>query len=246
MSDNQQNDKYDELMKEIETTIKEQNDMFNQLNNYDDKTNQTQNIDNTITDIVKKREEIMRFLEEKYNNNTGLRKKLFDSLYENKKELTVQKSEIEFLEKKIKDQNDNSTTYEKKINNEKYRTNKIRYYNKFLFILILIQLGLLIILSLSKFLGKSYTMYLVGIILLFTLSYVLYTIYYNNYNRDNTDWNKFYFESPDMDTSKCNIDVDDNEDKELEELEKTILKKIRDERYPECKETDNKEEEESN
>ena len=236
MSEDIQNEEYDNLMKEIETTIKEQNDMFNKLNNYNEKTTKSTNIDNTITDITKKREENMEFLEEKFNNNTILRKKLFDNLYENKKELTIQNNELKFLEEKIKEQNNNKTTFEKKINNEKYKMNEIRYYNNFLFILIFIQLSLLIILSLSKFLGKNYTLILVGIILLITLSYVLYTVFYNNYNRDKTDWNKFYFQSPELEKNKCSIDSDENEDKELEELEKAILKKIRDERYPECKE----------
>lgn len=236
MSEDIKNKEYDNLMKEIETTIKEQNEMFNKLNNYNEKTTKSTNIDNTITDIVEKRKEIMRFLEEKYNNNTSLRKKLFDNLYENKKELTIQNNELKFLEDKIKEQNNNKTTFEKKINNEKYKTNEIRYYNNFLFILIFIQLSLLIILSLSKYLGKNYTLILVSIILLFTLSYILYTVFYNNYNRDKTDWNKFYFQSPDLDKNKCIINSNENEDKELEELEKAILKKLRDERYPECKE----------
>lgn len=237
MANNNQDDEYNDLLKEIQDTIEEQNDAYLELNQFSKDTVANDNLDTTITDLAEKRKEIMRFLEAKYNQNTDLRKTLFESLYENKKELTIQRNEIDFLEKKIKDQSNDRSTYQKQIDNQKYKTNEIKYYNNFLFVLLSVQICIIIILSLSKILGKTYVMYTVGFILLCTLAYTLYTVYYNNYNRDKTDWNKFYFESPDIEKNVCAVPDSDNEDDELKNIEKAILTRIRNERNPECADT---------
>jgi chromosome segregation ATPase len=137
---NKQVQEYDKLTKEIEETVEKQNKMYYELKNIDEEDVQSANIDSTITDLQERRNNIMNFLEGKYNNNTELRKSLFDNLYENKKELTVQEHEMNELEKKIRDQNEEKTTFHKKVNNQKYKTNKYNYYNQYLAILVVIQI----------------------------------------------------------------------------------------------------------
>jgi hypothetical protein len=89
-------------------------------------------------------------------------------------------------------------------------------------------------------------MYSVSLIAFLTLCYTLYVVYYNNYNRDKHDWNRFYFEAPKLDSSKC-LTGESKEDKEMEELEKLAAQKIRDFVHPKCdmsKQTNNDTEEE--
>ena len=102
---NKQVQEYDKLTKEIEETIEKQNNMYYELKNIDEEEVQEANIDSTITNLQERRNNIMNFLEAKYNNNTELRKSLFDNLYENKKELQIQEHEMNDLEKKIREQN---------------------------------------------------------------------------------------------------------------------------------------------
>jgi hypothetical protein len=230
---NKQVQEYDKLTKEIEETVEKQNKMYYELKNIDEEDVQSANIDSTITDLQERRNNIMNFLEGKYNNNTELRKSLFDNLYENKKELTVQEHEMNELEKKIRDQNEEKTTFHKKVNNQKYKTNKYNYYNQYLAILVVIQIFIIILLNLSRYLGKTYIMYSVSLIAFLTLCYTLYVVYYNNYNRDKHDWNRFYFEAPKLDSSKC-LTGESKEDKEMEELEKLAAQKIRDFVHPKC------------
>lgn len=228
-----QAEEYDKLTKEIEETVEKQNKMYYELKNLDEEDVQNANIDTTITDLQARRNNIMNFLEEKYKNNTELRKSLFDDLYENKKELTIQAHEIKELEKKIREQNEEKTTYQKKVNNQKYQTNKYNYYNQYLLVILLIQVFIIILLNLSNYLGKIYIMYSVSLIAFLTLSYTLYIVYYNNYNRDKFDWNKFYFKAPESDVPICTTG-ESKEDKELEELEKLAAQKIKDFVHPKC------------
>ena len=77
---NKQVVEYDKLTKEIEETIEKQNNMYYELKNIDEEDVQSANIDSTITDLQERRNNIMNFLEGKYNNNTELRKSLFACL----------------------------------------------------------------------------------------------------------------------------------------------------------------------
>lgn len=220
---------YEELTKDIQKTIKEQDDMYREIQGTTPDENKKYKLEGKISNLKERRDNIFAYLQDKYNNNTILRKTHFDELYENKKILNNQEAEIKYLNKQIHLTKTQTDTETRKINIEKYEHKKFQYYFNLYIIIACVFVALILVLLMikNKMLSNSIGGYIIMIGLILLLAYVLYYVYLNNYNRDKFHWDKLYFDNPSNQSSKCEAIISE-EDIELSKLEKLAAKKIND------------------
>jgi hypothetical protein len=193
---------FDAMTANIKKTIDDQNNMYNTLKSASDSTftenRKTYNIEQGISDVKTRREEIWRFLQDKYNENTKLRKFLFEKDLANKRELDAHTKELDYLKNELSKTNTQYDTSSRNIQNEMYNRNRYLYMFHLYKLLILVQLLILIIVIICsyEYLSNIITMIIISIILFISALYIIYYVYFNNNNRNSFDWNKFYYGDP--------------------------------------------------
>lgn len=181
-----------------------------------------------INDLVEKRKKIFEFLESKYNKNTDTRKQHFDQMYSNKKLINSQQAKINELKQKITEHKHTSDTTKRRVAKEKYEKKKYEYYKNMYRVLIIVQLFVILIIigNISGMFTKNYTFIIIGIILVAVVCYLLYYVYFNNYNRDKFDWDKIYFGDPSDTSAECVVPPT-QEEKDIENMKKVADEKIK-------------------
>lgn len=222
---------YSSLMFEIKSTIDKNNDLFNliQKTNYPNAGTYSSDlldykIDTQVNDLTKAREQIWGFLKQKYEENSNLRTYYFTEIRKvdnHIKELEAQKQEyIDFIETT----NIKKTTSIKAIKNEKYNLNKMEYYLFLYKILVFIQLAILAIITLciTGIIPRTTCLILTVIILISTIAFVGYYVFFVNIGRNKFSWSKFEHKSDvPIKAGKCLDDISP-EDKVKEETDAKI------------------------
>jgi hypothetical protein len=222
---------YNKLTKEIQETIVKQDELYTKMKGDTDAFIQEKKefkLNRKIDNLKNHRNEVWNYLKDKYNENTRLRKFYFDKMDENKKTLQQQESEIKYLQDKLKEKKTESTTLQKNVNWEKYKTDRYNYYfflYKIICVVLLLNL-LLLVCNYYDMLGKQAAIYGVAVLTLCLLSYVVYYVYLNNLNRSNQDWDKIDVEPPeDADGGNC-VPYVSEEEKEIEKIKRLADSKL--------------------
>ena len=137
---------YEDLSKEIQNTIKEQDEMYRDIQKISPQQNQEYKLEGKIENLKERRDNIFNYLNNNYNKNTELRKHYFDKLYENKKKIKNQEAKIKYLKDKINEENSIKDTNNRNINFEKYKNDEFNYYYYLYLVIFIIQLILLSVL----------------------------------------------------------------------------------------------------
>jgi len=226
---------HSKLNEDIKNTIKAQESLYSDIqkidNEYYDNNRKKFKINEKITDLVEHRNKIWSFLNDKYNDNTRLRKNLYkraDDLIKQKEE---QIKETQYLEDKLRDMQIGSDTTKRNFHEEKYQKERYEYYVDFLRIISISFTVCIIILSLaySGFIGSSIPLLLVGLIIITVVSYTVYYVYIANLNRHHMFWNKLHHPNPKIDTSSCynnSSSYKSDEDVEYEEKQRILEEKL--------------------
>jgi hypothetical protein len=150
-------------------------------------------INTQITDLTKARTDIWSFLTKKYNENSKLRIFYFNEIRKidnHIRDLTSQKRElIDIMEgNSIK-----TSTMIKSIKNEKYNYNKMEYYLFLYKILVFVQIAILAIITLciTDIIPKNTCLIITIIILIATVAFVAYYVFFINIGRNKFSWSKF-------------------------------------------------------
>ena len=216
---------YITLNTEIKNTIERQNQMYKDLQSSmdSDYKNDRKNIqiDEKITDLTEHRNNIWDFLNQKYKDNTELRQKLFARQCQLTKQKEEQENEMKYLKSKVNDMSVEANTTKRHFQEEKYQKQKYEYYSY------LHQVSVISLVSVSIILGLGYANLINGvnsllvsaIIIVGLMIYAVYYIYIVNLNRNNINWNKFYFPLPKTGSSCSNLtdNYKSEEEKEREE-----------------------------
>lgn len=215
---------YENLINSIQDTISAHKKIGENINGMNDKLNTYSKLDN-LTD---KRRKVFDFLKLKYNDNTDTRKKYFEQMYNNKKIINSQENKINQLKQKINENKHTNDTTNRNISLEKYEKKKYDYYRTMYRVLIIIQLLAIIIIigNISGILPRNFTFISIGTLSLGVIVYLLYYIYFNNYNRDKHDWDKIYFSDVNESKSECVVPPT-QEEKDREEIKKLADEKIK-------------------
>ena len=191
---------YQTLMADIKTSIDKNDKLFStiQESNYPNAGTYSSDllnykIDTQVTDLVKVRAQIWDFLTKKYEENTKLRTYYFAEIRKIDnyiKELTQEKNDI--LES-IESIHIKTNTSIKNVKNEKYRYNKMEYYLFLYKVLIYVQVSMLIIITLCIFdiIPKTTCLVINIIILIATIAFVAYYVFFVNLGRSKFIWSKF-------------------------------------------------------
>jgi hypothetical protein len=201
---------FDAMTANIRKTIDDQNDMYNTLKSASNSSfaseRKTYNINQGVNDAKSQRDEIWRFLQDKYNENTNLRKYLFEKDLANKRELESHEKELNYLKKNVADSNTQYDTSTRNIQNEMYNRNRYIYMFHLYKLLILVQFIIIIIILTRYYEAIPNIVSIIAVlaILFITVLYIIYYVYFNNNNRNSFDWNKFYYGEPNISgAGKC-------------------------------------------
>jgi hypothetical protein len=194
------NGEYDALLTEIKNTINRNDQLFQQIqkSNYPNAGNYQSDllnykIDMQTKDLVKARQEIWNFLNKKYEENTKLRSYYFNEIRkadEHIGQLNQQQQElIDSVQKKQLE----TTTANQSIQFQKYQFDKKQYYLFLYKILLGIQAIILICLSLclTGILPRATCLIVIVIILIATVGFVGYYVFFVNIGRSEFSWTKF-------------------------------------------------------
>ena len=195
---------YQTLLDEIKISINRNDNLFKliQKANYPNAGTYSSDllnykIDTQVNDLKKAREQIWDFLKKKYEENSNLRTYYFTEIRKvdnHIKELEAQKQEhIDFIETT----NIKKTTSIKAIKNEKYNFNKMEYYLFLYKVLVFIQLAILAIITLciTGIIPRTTCLILTVIILISTIAFVGYYVFFVNIGRNKFSWAKFEHKS---------------------------------------------------
>ena len=217
MNEMNESQDYRSLMFEIKTTIDKNDNLFKliQKANYPNAGTYSSDllnykIDTQVNDLKKAREQIWDFLKKKYEENSNLRTYYFTEIRKvdnHIKELEAQKQEhIDFIETT----NIKKTTSIKAIKNEKYNFNKMEYYLFLYKVLVFIQLAILAIITLciTGIIPRTTCLILTVIILISTIAFVGYYVFFVNIGRNKFSWTKFEHKSDvPIKASQCLNDI---------------------------------------
>ena len=191
---------YQALLTEIKKTVDRNDQLFQQIQqaNYPNAGNYQSDllnykIDTQIKDLEKARQTVWDFLGKKYTENTKLRAYYFGEIRkvdEHIKQLEKQKQElVESIQKKQLQ----TTTADESIRFQKYQHDKKQYYLFLYKILIGIQILILIFLGLCLvgIIPRATCLVLTVIILVATVAFVGYYVFYVNIGRNAFSWSKF-------------------------------------------------------
>jgi len=191
---------YKSLMNEIKTTIDKNDNLFKliQKTNYPDAGKFSSDllnykIDTQITDLKKAREQIWDFLTKKFEENSKLRTYYFSEIRKvdlHIKDLETQKQEII---DNIDSNNTRTSTSIKNIKNEKYMFSKMEYYLFLYKVLVFVQLAILAVVTLciTGIIPRSTCLIMTIIILIATVAFVGYYVFFVNIGRSSFSWTKY-------------------------------------------------------
>lgn len=191
---------YQTLMAEIKGSIDKNDKLFKtiQQSNYPDAGKYSSDllnykIDTQVTDLTKARTQIWDFLTKKYEENSKLRTYYFS-------EIRKIENHIKDLEEEKKDLLDSIETYNiktntaiKNVKNGKYVYNKMEYYLFLYKVLVFIQIAILLVITLCiiGMIPKTTCLIINIIILIATVAFVSYYVFFVNLGRNQFVWSKF-------------------------------------------------------
>lgn len=223
---------YQLLMQEIKNTIDKTDAVFKEIqkSNYPDAGNYTSDlmnykIDTQISDLTTARKQVWDFLNKKYIENTKLRAYFFDELRKIEEHISELESQRKDLIDKVKLKNTQSTTSIENIKNEKYNFYKMEYYGFLYKLLAFIQICIIIILSLSyiHILPRFTGIFITIIILLGTVSFVAYYVYFVNIARSKFSWKRFEHDNESKRKLSCGKSSSDSSaDKKRQDVDKAV------------------------
>jgi len=191
---------YEILLSDIKKTIDKNDELFKliQKANYPDAGSYSSNllnykIDTQVTDLKKARTQIWDFLSQKYEENTNLRSYYFNEIRKVDTHIEELEKEKAKLINKIETNKIKENTFSKSLKNEKYNYYKMEYYLFLYKLLVFIQLAILAVITLCivGILPKTTCLVLTVIILIATIAFVSYYVFYVNIGRSKFSWGKF-------------------------------------------------------
>lgn len=191
---------YQNLLYDIKNTIDKNDALFKQIqqSNYPNAGQYTSDllnykIDTQVSDLTKARDTVWDFVNKKYKENSQLRSFYFDEIRKadtHINELDAQQQElIDLIEKKKL----LTSTSDTSIKQQKYIFDKKNYYLVLYKLLVFIQIIILIFVSLCiiGIISRATCLIITVIILLATLAFVGYYVFYVNIGRSSFSWGKF-------------------------------------------------------
>lgn len=191
---------YEILLSDIKKTIDKNDELFKliQKANYPDAGSYSSNllnykIDTQVTDLKKARTQIWDFLSQKYEENSNLRAYYFSEIRKVDTHIEELEKEKTKLINRIETNKIKQNTFSKSLKNEKYNYYKMEYYLFLYKLLVFIQLAILAVITLCivGILPKTTCLVLTVIILIATIAFVSYYVFYVNIGRSKFSWGKF-------------------------------------------------------
>lgn len=191
---------YEILLSDIKKTIDKNDELFKliQKANYPEAGSYSSNllnykIDTQVTDLKKARTQIWDFLSQKYEENSNLRAYYFSEIRKVDTHIEELEKEKNKLINRIETNKIKHNTFSKSLKNEKYNYYKMEYYLFLYKLLVFIQLAILAVITLCivGLLPKTTCMILTVIILIATIAFVSYYVFYVNIGRSKFSWGKF-------------------------------------------------------
>jgi lipopolysaccharide export LptBFGC system permease protein LptF len=223
---------YNKLNDSIKITIRENNKGYANIQSIDNEyyANNKKKfmINEKITNLVEHRNNIWNFLNDKYTDNTKLRK----NLYKRAENLIRQKDEnikeIEFLEDKLRDMKTNATTTKRNFQSEKYQKQRYEYYSKLHQMVISSFVCCLVILSIAYIglISTKSAFIITAIIILSIICYVIYYVYILNINRHHMEWDKINHNSPKVNMMENSTSYQSDENMISDEQQRILNDKL--------------------
>ena len=194
---------YQNLLNEIKNTIDKNDRLFQQIQqaNYPNAGNYASDllnykIDTQIADMTQARQTIWDFVNRKYEENTKLRNFYFEEIRKADGHISELNKQLQELIDSIEKKKLLSTTSNQSIHQQKYIFDKKQYYLFLYKLLIFVQILMLIFLTLCLvgFIPRATCLVIIVIILLATLAFVGYYVFYVNIGRNSFSWAKFDFD----------------------------------------------------
>ena len=191
---------YQTLMADIKASIDKNDKLFNsiQLSNYPDVGKYSSDllnykIDTQVTDLTQARTQIWDFLTKKYEENTKLRTYYFSEIRKIETHLKNLEQEKKDILESIDSYNVKTNTAIKNVKNSKYVYNKMEYYLFLYKALVFIQIAILLIITLCivGMIPKTTCLVINIIILISTVAFVAYYVFFVNLGRNKFIWSKF-------------------------------------------------------
>ena len=191
---------YQTLMKDIKASIDKNDKLFNaiQKSNYPDAGTYSSDllnykIDTQVTDLTKARKQIWDFLTKKYEENTKLRTYYFSEIRKLDNQLNNLEIEKNEVLESIESYNIKTNTAIKNVKNGKYVYNKMEYYLFLYKVLVFIQISMLLVITLCilGMIPKATCLIINIIILIATVAFVAYYVFFVNLGRNKFIWSKF-------------------------------------------------------
>jgi hypothetical protein len=191
---------YQILLNSIKNTIDKNDRLFQQIQqaNYPNAGKYSSDlmnykIDTKINDLTLARQTVWDFVNKKYQENTKLRTFYFDEIRKIDGHITDLNLQMQEIIDNIKKKELQTTTSNKSIKQQKYLYEKKQYYLFLYKILIAVQTFILIclLLCLTGIIPRSTCLIITVIILLATLAFVGYYVFYVNIGRSAFNWAKF-------------------------------------------------------
>ena len=191
---------YKNLLNDIKITIDRNDELFKQIqkSNYPDAGQYTSDllnykIDTQITDLKKARNTVWDFVNKKYQENSKLRSFYFNEIRKTDTHIIDLEQQQQELIDTVEKKQLQTTTSNARIKQQKYVFDKKTYYLFLYKMLTFIQIVILIflILCLIGIIRLSTCLIITVIILLATLAFVGYYVFYVNIGRSTFSWGKF-------------------------------------------------------
>lgn len=191
---------YQTLMRDIKESINRNEQLFTtiQESNYPNAGTYKSDllnykIDEQVTDLTRARTQIWDFLTKKYEENTKLRTYFFSEIRKletNIKDLEKEKQDV--LDS-IESYNIKTNTAIKNVKTGKYVYNKMEYYLFLYKVLVFIQIAILLVITLCilGMIPKTTCLVITIIILIATVAFVAYYVFFVNLGRNKFVWSKF-------------------------------------------------------
>lgn len=194
------NNDYQSLVSEIKATIDRNDQLFQQIQraNYPNAGNYSSDLLNYKIETEGKsleevRNQVWNYLTSKYNENSKLRNYYFAEIRKADEHITNLAKQQQDMIDSIQNKKMQSSTANQSIKSRKYEFDKLNYYLFLYKLLVIIQILILAVLSLclTGFIPRATALVLVVIILIATLAFVGYYVFYVNIGRSAFNWAKF-------------------------------------------------------
>jgi hypothetical protein len=182
-----------------------------------------------IENNEQKRRQVFDFLENKYNDISINRQKLFDIEHQNRKRICNQEEDIKSLTKNIASLKVNNTTSARKVERERYIRDTYDYNEKLYKIVISTLLILLILLILGQ---TEIIPFVISLIITFTVIiilsfYIYYYLNYNNINRDKFRHDKYMLDLSEIKEDSSCIPQKSSEERDAIDQQKKDLENLK-------------------